>query len=221
MRIFILERVDNFAVRLIVRSLRNSKLFLFLISYNSANVNFDLYQLNDDGSINRRMTSHTAVDCNSGVRTPSINQFVKMAAGKYLMQIRILSNATGTALNQPHSTFFQVKWREPNPNGHKLNIGGIRVKQINTYDMDGALALQKQYDYTDPNTKVTSGQILSMPLYVKPMIRMISDGTMGFDLQFGSTSKLPLESTSGSYAGYRVVTEKAIGKAGDFGGVCF
>lgn len=185
------------------------------ISCNSANVNFDLYQLNDDGSINRRMTSHTAVDCNSGVRTPSTNQFVKMAAGKYLMQIRILSNVTGTALNQPHSTFFQVKWREPDPNGHKLNIGGIRVKQINTYDMDGTLALQKQYDYTDPNTKVTSGQILSMPLYVKPMIRMISDGTMGFGLQFGSTSKLPLESTSGSYAGYRVVTEKAIGKAGD------
>lgn len=185
------------------------------ISCMSANVNFDLYLLNNDGSISRRITSHTAVDCSSGTRTPSTNQFVKMSAGKYLMQVQIFSNVSGTALNQPHSTFFQIKWREPDANGHKLNIGGIRVKQINTYDMDGSLALQKQYDYADPNTKVTSGQVLSMPQYIKYMYKQESSGNAGYGLQFLATSKLPLESTSGSYAGYKYVTEKAIGKAGD------
>lgn len=106
--------------------------------------------------------------------------------------------------------------------------GGLRIKQITNYDLDGKALSGKQYDYnkTDGTNIFSSGTLLVKPRFfsytVQPYICGLSDNGYCFsDIvavgMFTSSSLAVLGLTQGGYVGYEQVTERddADGKNGE------
>lgn len=123
---------------------------------------------------------------------------------------------TGSSLeNQPWTLDFKVNWRELDGSG-TVNVGGIRIRDINSYLSDGTLARKMHYDYTNPyidpnHPALTSGKTVSFPGYFQYQQKIVAEGSNEYNIQyavnFNSQSNQPLESTAGSFAGYEYVTE--------------
>jgi hypothetical protein len=185
---------------------------------------FTLYRVDDQG--NRIfLRDHESVKCNSsGIpqeRDGTDDAYVELMPGQYEMELQLLYNASNSGNNnQFHETDFTIKWREFDLTKRMLYVGGLRVKEIKAYSSENTLAQHKKYTYNDPynSWSATSGQTIILPYYKTPMVkRTYTDlgGASGhyqsyFGFGFYADSRIPLETTSGSYAGYEYVTEETV-----------
>ncbi|MDO6433268.1 hypothetical protein Q4E93_21840 [Flavitalea sp. BT771] len=128
---------------------------------------------------------------------------LNLSPGNYRLTARfVYLNPVGSAAdNQPYNFQLSVKWRELDTAKNMVNVGGLRIKKINSYTQDNVLARVKKYTYTTP-TGYTSGKLASFPQYVQKVTNNVIAG-----LRYFSNSVLPLETTSGSYCGYQYVDE--------------
>ncbi|WP_121811055.1 RHS repeat domain-containing protein [Mucilaginibacter kameinonensis] len=167
-----------------------------------------------------------------GVFTLSNNDFLKLGSGVNLgpnYRLKVMLTYTGTfqaaQLNQPYTLNFKINYREIDTTKMMINVGGLRVKDINSYLADGTLATVKHYDYVDPTQatipNLTSGRTVSLPNYRQIRYQRYGGvkGTSGsqtstitnkYSILLGSQSSQPLETTLGSYAGYEYVTESLV-----------
>jgi len=108
---------------------------------------------------------------------------------------------------------------------HNLTVGGLRIKSITDYSLNNQITNVHQYQYLFPDSvNYSSGFVLSLPEYMG-LITMnssqkINDNTSLLSscpfTTISSSSNYPLESTQGSYVGYKYVTE-LLGQNGEFG----
>ncbi|NQX38381.1 hypothetical protein SAMN05421820_101399 [Pedobacter steynii] len=140
--------------------------------------------------------------------------------GTYRMTVTLTYNikyVDPSAERQPYHLGFTAYWRELNPTKKMVNVGGIRIKDINYYDNKGLLSKKKSFDYTKETINpvspvVTSGKIVSFPKYFNYNFGFFFDDvTLGGGMRWGSTiqsnSVLPLETSSGAFLGYEYVNE--------------
>jgi len=187
------------------------------------NVEFKLERINADNSrfVVRRFNT-TEVNYNGSGSTPRKGfdeQMVGLSGGNYEMTVAITyANQPNTpADNQPYNLSFFIKWREMDPQKKSVSVGGLRIKDIKYFDQTNTLVKKKSYTYTNPDViasipNYTSGQVISFPQYFEYKVRKIDGGGASRDEHawiqyFSSNSVLPLETTSGSAAGYEYVDE--------------
>lgn len=114
--------------------------------------------------------------------------------------------------------YLQITWQfstqQSDTTTHNVVVGGLRVKKITNYNIDGSTAQIKRFTYSNPdNTVLSSGAILSIPTYVSDLL----DNYTGCDYQtISSGANYPLLQTQSSYVGYRYVQE-LLGENGEFG----
>ncbi|WP_131539562.1 hypothetical protein [Pedobacter nototheniae] len=192
--------------------------------YYADNVQFTLEKINLDNSRTLVRTFNTTqVDYPSGtssLRNGTDEGFVNLTGGDYEMTVAMtyLNQANTPADNQPYNLSFVVKWRELDKSTKRLNVGGLRIKNINYYTSENNLAKRKGYLYVNPYADATisnfsSGRIVSLPQYIQyKMVTSTVDisniyKNVNFSIDYSSNSIIPLESTSGSFTGYEYVDE--------------
>jgi len=122
-----------------------------------------------------------------------------------------------------NTTISYDKLDVPN-NGEYVNIGGVRVSKILTYDNDNALINVLNYDYTDDSGK-TTGVIYGVPKYYDEYVRLVWTDDLAYqgagftvglatlntelceELIIGTSSKSLFAKTQGSHIGYESVKE--------------
>lgn len=99
-----------------------------------------------------------------------------------------------------------------------VQAGGLRVKNISTFDNSNKLTSKKSYEYGDtlygPN-KVSAGTLITDPsknFYIYPMLYAHNNGTQTLEkvLWFTSDSQVELGFNKGCPVDYKKVTEKVI-----------
>lgn len=194
-------------------------------SYEADNVLFTLERINPDNSRTLiksfNTTSPNYPNNNAPPRNGIDKSILGISAGNYEMTVKMTYlNAVNSAPdNQNYNLGFFIKWREMDPSKNMVNVGGLRIKDINYYDQNNVLVKRKSYSYTNPfanpaNPDFTSGRVVSFPQYIEYRLRAYKD-TYGVDktdwiANFTSSSVLPLETTAGSYAGYEYVDESDV-----------
>ncbi|MFD2286688.1 hypothetical protein GJU39_22365 [Pedobacter petrophilus] len=187
------------------------------------NVEFKLERINPDNSrfvVQRFNTTESNYNgSGSSPRKGVYEQMVGLSFGNYEMTVAITyANQPNTpADNQPYNLSFFIKWREMDPNKKAVSVGGLRVKNINYFDNNNTLVKTKSFSYVNPDvfpsvSNYTSGQVISFPQYFENRLRKIYGQSQRPDYYawisyFSSNSILPLETTSGSVAGYEYVDE--------------
>jgi hypothetical protein len=177
----------------------------------------------------QEFNSHPAV----GSFTLTNNDILKLGSGvnlgpNYRLKIILTYNSSQAAqINQPYTLNFKINYRELDNTKMMINVGGLRIKDINTYSNDGILATRKHFDYVDPTnttiTNLTSGKTVALPNYRQIRYQRYGFVNTGggsgnstggilnkYSLSLSSQSSQPLETTLGSYAGYEYVTESLI-----------
>lgn len=186
--------------------------------YYSDNVEFTLNHINDDGSktlVKRFNTTDTQFPYGSVKTRNGIDSAqVPLSIGEYEMIVAITyANSPNTPADlQPYNLGFSIYFRQLDETKSMVNVGGLRVKNINHYDNNNLLIKRKRYEYLNPdNPNFTSGKIISFPQYLQYRIKEFNDsqGRLQRDwiINYTSSSVVPLETTSGSYAGYEYVNE--------------
>lgn len=182
--------------------------------YFADNVEFKLEAINPDGS--RRIvktfnTTSTGYPSDGTQRNGIDTAYLRMGPGEYEMTVKMLylNQANTPADDQPYNLYFAVKWRQLNLTADMVNVGGLRIKDINYYDVNETLVKRKSYKYINShanskNPNFTSGRIISFPQYMQEKVQIHDKEWI---LDFQSNSVLPLETTSGSFAGYEYVDE--------------
>lgn len=197
--------------------------------YSADNCEFRLSRVNSNGSKELiRSFNTTEVNPKSDgtyQRNGQLNSYLALLPGNYEMQVRLmyLNNIGSPAENQPFNLWCYVRYRQPDANKPELFVGGLRVKKIEYLDSDGTLKKSKQFRYVNPNypatPNLTSGRVVSLPSYFKRGYQMIWNGNQvtgsNVSITFSSNSVLPLETTSGSYAGYEYVDEIDVDGSGN------
>lgn len=188
--------------------------------YNADNVEFFLNKIEANGTktlVRNFNTTAQNPDAN-GVyqRVGTFNTGLSLTAGKYEMGVRLTYlNGIGSAAEaQPYNLYFNVKYRAFDTTKMMINVGGLRIKKIKYSDSDGTLKKVKSYTYTNPTPSIptlTSGRIVSLPNYFQRTSQEywnsnVMWGTIAA-INFSANSITPLETTSGSYAGYEYVDE--------------
>lgn len=130
---------------------------------------------------------------------------------------------------EPHIVQFPVNtvynWENYDPtmysgqNKRNKQIGGLRVSKIEDFDSDGSIVGKKEYDYTEPNSILSSGILKNenfeyttqnelFHTYMDPNNHTyVNAGVRYFTIN--SQSITPMHSvTNGSHVGYSYVTEK-------------
>ncbi|MBO9675422.1 MAG: hypothetical protein J7577_18380, partial [Sphingobacteriaceae bacterium] len=193
------------------------------LPFSANNVEFKLERINPDNSrvVVRRFNT-TDINYNGSGSTPRNGfdeQMIGLSGGNYEMTVAITyANQPNTpADNQPYNLSFFIKWREMDPQKKSVSVGGLRIKDINYFNHGNTLIKKKSYTYINPNViasipNYTSGQTISFPQYFEYKVRKIDGGGVRPDEHawiqyFSSNSVLPLETTSGSAAGYEYVDE--------------
>jgi YD repeat-containing protein len=182
--------------------------------YFSNNVKFKLEKINTDGTRTLVKEFNTTSTLYPYSRDGDIQDVLYLpGGGQYEMTVALTySNPPGSpADNQPFNLFFTLKWRELNLTTKSINVGGLRIKDINYYDSDGIHIKQQHYEYVNPYAdasfpNLTSGRVVMLPLYYQ---NKVQTGNNVLDFVYSSTvsstSTISLETTSGSYAGYEYV----------------
>ena len=187
--------------------------------YGADNADFLLEKVNSDGSRTIINEFNTTEQNLPYTRTGTNNGNVNLIPGNYEMTVRLTyGNQPGsTADLQPYNIFFTIKWRKMNPATKAIDIGGLRIKNINYYTSQGVLAKSKAYTYIKPYTDGsfpdhTSGELLSLPQYYSQKFKVQGINGSGTDFiqTLSSNSYHPLETTSGSYCGYEDVDETEV-----------
>jgi len=184
------------------------------------NVEFILERINPDNSrVTVRRFNTTDMNYSGSGNPPRTGQddyMVGLGAGEYEMTVAMtfVTQPNTPADNQPYNLSFFVNWREMDPQKMMVNVGGLRIKDINYYNHDNSLLRKKTFTYTNPgampsNPNYTSGQVVSFPQYFQYKTQKIfgTTTTNSWIEYFSSNSILPLETTSGSAAGYEFVDE--------------
>jgi len=201
------------------------------LPFSANNVEFKLERINPDNSrfVVRRFNT-TDINYNGSGSTPRNGfdeQMVGLSGGNYEMTVAITyANHPNTpADNQPYNLSFFIKWREMDTQKRSVSVGGLRIKDINYFDQTNVLVKKKSYTYINPNViasipNYTSGQVISFPQYFEYKVRKIDGGGTQPDQHawiqyFSSNSVLPLETTSGSVAGYEYVDELDVNTVND------
>lgn len=104
-----------------------------------------------------------------------------------------------------------AKWYlDPSPG--ELLYGGLRIKEVRTFDAIGSPAFSKSYDYRhfDPSTPLSSGSTINIVDVLNLQYLMTCDGENNVDAAYklSSSSQAPQIHTKGGLVGYRNVTEK-------------
>jgi len=187
--------------------------------YLADNVEFKLEKINSDNSRTTIRTFNTTDPNypynNAPPRKGQDEGLINITSGTYEMTVAVtyLNQPNSPPDNQPYNISFFVKWRELNPLTNSVNVGGLRIKDINFYNSDETLVKKKAYSYVNSNfPNITSGKIVSFPLYHQYKQKLDVNTTTGVtqilkSLNYSSNSILPLETTSGSFAGYEFVNE--------------
>jgi YD repeat-containing protein len=186
------------------------------------NIYFTLNQVNADNSLTY-INSFSALTC-GGTPTYVGSQYLPFSIqpGNYRMTIEIWNNSGVHATS--YSTQFAISWLDNNPQAAAqfLNVGGLRIKGINYHDADGTIVKQKSYSYNTPNSTLTSGHLVSWPVFVQNIFttRNCEGGAINpftgnpyvcTDIVIFGNSVHPLETTSGSHLGYTNVSEQVLG----------
>lgn len=190
--------------------------------YLADNVEFKLERIENGNRTTVRSFNTTHSDYpynNAPPRKGQDDALIPILPGNYEMTVAItyLNQPDSPPANQPYNLFFTVKWRELNTLTTAINVGGLRVKDINYYSDNNILVKKKSYSYKNPNMNpaapnFTSGRIVSLPQYYQYKMKKQSDVVNGgqnieWKLVFSSSSILPLETTAGSFVGYEYVDE--------------
>ncbi|MBB5648945.1 hypothetical protein [Pedobacter cryoconitis] len=186
--------------------------------YNEDNVYFSLERVNSDGTKTLiKSFNTTPKNFSRGMKRNGVDtaQLI-MSPGTFELTaiVRYLNAVNSPADMQPYNLYFAVKWRELDPLKNMINVGGLRIKDINYYDSDNTRIKKKSYKYINPNLdsalpERTSGRLSSFPQYIQFKMNVVDKPRNIYDwiASIGSNSVLPLETTSGSYAGYEYVDE--------------
>jgi hypothetical protein len=181
------------------------------------NARFSLEKL-----VNGFYVSVNEFNTNSGTAiTGTSKSVIKLDYGQYRLAVRLsygMYPAGSDPERQPYSLNFFVRWREMDPQTQRVNIGGLRVKDINFRLPNGTLARKKHFDYINPYAiaampTLTSGRVASFPYYFQLKSSMPTEpGPAGptpplLQATLTSSSNQPMETTSGSYCGYEYVNE--------------
>ncbi|MDR6568839.1 hypothetical protein [Chitinophaga ginsengisegetis] len=193
---------------------------------NVNNVNFLLEKLDAGRYVSVREFNTAYYQGSVVVRKGEDKQPLSLTPGSYKITVTLsYGNQPGSPPdNQPYNLSFIVKWRQVNTGSNMVNVGGLRIKDINYYDNDGKLAKKKSYTYLNPyaypaNPNFTSGRVVSFPQYFQYNFKYYPQTTssgggiqaqMQWGINFYSNSVLPLETTSGSYCGYEYVDEYTV-----------
>ena len=93
---------------------------------------------------------------------------------------------------------------------NNINAGGLRIKKITTYEdsLKTEILSQRTFDYTDPQTGLSSGELYAMPCYYWPNWHVASpNGGESTFRMFMTTSIIPLSNSLGPHIGYSYVSE--------------
>jgi len=189
--------------------------------YNADNVEFDVNQISSYGT-RTLIKSFNTTNQNQNpdgtyTRNGTLNAGMNLQPGHYEMIVKITYlNAIGSAAeNQHYNLYFNVRYRELDIAKMMINVGGLRIKKISYLNNDNTLKKSKLFTYVNPNNSniptLTSGRIVSLPNYFQRTCQVPwrDNGASGViaAINFLSNSSLPLETTSGSFAGYEYVDE--------------
>ena len=188
------------------------------------NVRFLLEKIESNGTrvFIKEFTTTPGSPNSSGIyqRNGVSNEKINLSVGNYEMTVALTYLGSGSIAEQPYNLYFTLKWRELDPAKQMINVGGLRIKDINYYTSEGVLAKKKHYSYINPyNEQVsnfTSGRVVSFTKYyqVRHRLACTEGPTSGCavykDVVCYSNSVAPLETTSGSYLGYDYVNEEEI-----------
>ena len=153
-------------------------------------------------------------------RTGINNKKLSLLPGTYELTVALTYPATSTdMLNYTLSCL--IRWRELDNTKQMINIGGLRIKDINYYTSAGVTAKKKSYSYINPYANpgipdFTSGRVVTFPKYFQVRHRVecnpapSSSCNFTKDVMCFSNPVVPLETTSGAYLGYEYVDEKDI-----------
>lgn len=185
--------------------------------YQADNVDFKLEKINGDGTRTLLKTFNTTdpqYPYNGKKRNGIDTGHVQLMLGEYEMTVAVTyNNLAGSPPDlQPYNLSCFVYYRELDKTKNMVNVGGLRVKNINYYDSDGSLQKRKKYAYANPNIpNSTSGKVIAFPQYIQYRAKegKNSLGAIEWDwiVNYTSSSVVPLETTSGSYSGYEYVDE--------------
>lgn len=199
--------------------------------YNN-NVQFRLEKANSNGTFSQ-IKIFRIRDCsfNNEYHETNLDDLPYLSPGDYRMTVEVWFNSPFTTPG--YSTQFSVSWleEEAQPQQYEVAVGGLRINTIKYFNDDGTLTKEKKYTYTD-NTGVTSGQLISFPMYIRGYLNnSFSPGVQctqppGFSTGGGSVQcpaknycpevrilgdpVYPLETTSGTYMGYQNVQEETV-----------
>jgi len=188
------------------------------------NADFKLERINADQSrtfIKSFNTTHPDYPNNNAPpRKGEDKGWVNIAPGTYEMTVALtyLNQPNSVPDNQPYNLYFTIKWKELNELTKIVNVGGLRIKEIKAFDHNRTLTSKKTYSYLNPDAALppyTSGRVVSFPQYGQNRLKYVPGQYTGsfnteFSFRFSSNSVLPLETTSGSSAGYEFVTESIV-----------
>lgn len=147
--------------------------------------------------------------------THSDTYYLNLPPGSYRLyhrpEIELLSSSSTdprrTALYSAGVTGI-YQFTEVNESGNSVDVGGIRVKKIKTFDPVTSKAINHAYTYVKDGK--SSGELLAVPLYKYRARAAWAAGVLLFsDYTVLSTASVyPLSTTHGSYVGYNFVTEQ-------------
>ncbi|CAM3974085.1 RHS repeat protein [Flavobacterium cucumis] len=106
-----------------------------------------------------------------------------------------------------HGFGVDIFWNEEleSPN-EMVFAGGKRIKKIEYRDSDDQISLVKSYGYSNPNTGITSGQLLGLPNFLSLNTRYSEEG-FNVTEPYGCLPGKPLSTYQGNSVGYAFVTE--------------
>jgi RHS repeat-associated protein len=144
----------------------------------------------------------------------SQNVFISLAPGTYTIGCKARKFPDSPPTNGNDFISFQLNYDQvsPAPPALKQPVGGLRIKEVRSYDPLASQTLTKKYQYSDEdNTNYSSGVIYADPInfYTRKYIYQNQNCQTG-DCDFWDmvgTSRFAVGSTSGSHIGYRRVIE--------------
>ena len=104
----------------------------------------------------------------------------------------------------------KMDYQQRNKVNYNKNVGGLRVKQLSSYNYDSTLVLSKSYSYSDTLNDLSSGTLYREPSFG---YNVVSIGTSSsrdfkyFSQVWESSPILPLTDINGYHIGYRQVQE--------------
>ncbi|QBZ98880.1 RHS repeat protein [Flavobacterium sangjuense] len=138
----------------------------------------------------------------------------RLSPGNYVLVVEPTHPATFNPVNvmETDENFFMVhlQWLEEVAGfDDPIFAGGKRIHKIEYQDTQGNTGLTKTYDYTDPDTGKSSGQLFGLAnfLGIKEVVTTVGGQTFNLLQPHGNIPGAPLSTYQEASLGYGVVTE--------------